>query len=74
MWTTNTKLGRVYFNTSDSSPNLNELSTYKVFEYKWLHLPSGLSGTRFCECDSYASFLALLDKWNQAKDWKYSSK
>lgn len=44
----------------------------KSFQYNWLHIPTGETGSRYWICLSRSDFLEELCKWNRlGPNWKY---
>lgn len=44
----------------------------KIFLYKWLHIPSGKTGTQRAVLMKPSEIYRLINGWNQSDDWKYT--
>jgi len=55
--------------------NAKKAREYRMneFSYIWHHTPTGKGGISVVYCDFFSEFLALIDRWNCTKEWKYET-
>ena len=46
---------------------------FRVFKYRYRHIPTGGRGTSELACRSDHDLLRLLNGWNHCTDWVYTS-